>query len=114
MAPPAARRDAAQPGFESLGPRGREAHRDLRHGDALRRLSIVGKRKLRRAFRRLRVQAIHAGLGPDFAHTSALVHLAGWARHSASGCTPEDREKQAFSDLLDSNALLLRELGVRD
>ena len=60
MAPPAARRDAAQPGFESLGPRGREAHRDLRHGDALRRLSIVGKRKLRRAFRRLRVQAIHA------------------------------------------------------
>ena len=24
------------------------------------------------------------------------------------------REKQAFSDLLDSNALLLRELGVRD
>ena len=54
------------------------------------------------------------------ASRSAVRALEDARDARVAAVTPPDgaggvrREKQAFSDLLDSNALLLRELGVRD
>ena len=108
MGPPREASPAASPG--AMSAKGREAHNTLRYGDALRRLSLVGRRRLRRAFRRLRVQCVAGGLTREYAHTAALVHLAGWVRGAATGHSVAERER--LEELLARAVAVARAAGV--